>query len=171
MDNPIIIIDPEIQGGDPTIKGHGIRTAVVYDLWLGEKKQIKPVCEWFRITEEKAMAAIKYEEELIKEKEKQVKYQYRKKPVVIEAFQMTRERRSNNSEWPNWLNQAWQKDWSQEGSLTCVDFPHSDGTDKLLIRTLEGPLLVDWDDWIIQGVAGEIYPCEPDIFDATYEKE
>jgi len=62
MDNPIIIIDPEIQGGDPTIKGHGIRTAVVYDLWLGEKKQIKPVCEWFNITEEEAIAAIDYEE-------------------------------------------------------------------------------------------------------------
>ena len=24
-------------------------------------------------------------------------------------------------------------------------------------------------DWIIQGVKGEIYPCKPDIFEATYE--
>jgi len=61
MDNHLIVIDPGIQGGDPTIVGHGIRTAVVYDLWLGEKRQIKPVCEWFRITEEEAMAAIEYE--------------------------------------------------------------------------------------------------------------
>jgi hypothetical protein len=24
-------------------------------------------------------------------------------------------------------------------------------------------------DWIIQGVKGELYPCKPDIFEATYE--
>jgi hypothetical protein len=24
-------------------------------------------------------------------------------------------------------------------------------------------------DWIIKGVKGELYPCKPDIFDATYE--
>lgn len=24
-------------------------------------------------------------------------------------------------------------------------------------------------DWIIRGVKGEVYPCKPDIFDATYE--
>ena len=24
-------------------------------------------------------------------------------------------------------------------------------------------------DWIIKGVAGEFYPCKPDIFAATYE--
>ena len=27
------------------------------------------------------------------------------------------------------------------------------------------------DDWIIRGVAGEFYPCKPDIFDATYDIE
>jgi len=25
-------------------------------------------------------------------------------------------------------------------------------------------------DWIIRGVKGELYPCKPDIFEATYEK-
>ena len=24
-------------------------------------------------------------------------------------------------------------------------------------------------DWIIQGVHGELYPCKPDIFEKTYE--
>lgn len=24
-------------------------------------------------------------------------------------------------------------------------------------------------DWIIKGIAGEFYPCKPDIFEATYE--
>jgi hypothetical protein len=25
-------------------------------------------------------------------------------------------------------------------------------------------------DWIIRGVKGEIYPCKPDIFAATYDE-
>jgi len=27
----------------------------------------------------------------------------------------------------------------------------------------------DIGDWIIRGVKGELYPCKPDIFEATYE--
>lgn len=25
-------------------------------------------------------------------------------------------------------------------------------------------------DWVIKGVAGELYPCKPDIFEATYDR-
>ena len=95
---------------------------------------------------------------------------YRKKPVVIEAFQMTRERRQDNSEWPQWLHEAWEKDNDQIGSLHPVNYPYSDGTDRLEITTLEGNQLVNWDDYIIKGVQDEIYPCKPEIFEKTYEK-
>ncbi len=91
---------------------------------------------------------------------------YRKKPVVIEAFQMTKERRFDNSEWPNWLNQA----WNTEGEGCLAIDPDDPKKEKLFIGTLEGVLSVDWNDWIIQGVKGEIYPCKPDIFEATYEE-
>ncbi len=37
------------------------------------------------------------------------------------------------------------------------------------IKTLEGDMRADMDDWIIRGVMGELYPCKPDIFAATYE--
>lgn len=94
---------------------------------------------------------------------------YRKKPVVIEAFQMTEQRRRDNSEWPQWLNQAWQLDSSTPGSVSPIDYPYYKGNDKLVIRTIEGAMTVDWNDWIIQGVKGELYPCKPDIFAATYE--
>lgn len=94
---------------------------------------------------------------------------YRKKPVEIEAFQMTRERRADNRDWPNWLNKAWNDQWPEPGTVSCEDFPNSDGTDRLVIATLEGPLAVGWNDWIIRGVMGELYPCKPDIFAATYE--
>lgn len=37
------------------------------------------------------------------------------------------------------------------------------------IDTLEGGHIVCPGDWVITGVAGEHYPCKPDIFEATYE--
>lgn len=37
------------------------------------------------------------------------------------------------------------------------------------IETLEGVMRVTPGDWIITGIAGEHYPCKPDIFAATYE--
>ncbi len=40
---------------------------------------------------------------------------------------------------------------------------------KLTIETLEGTHMANPGDWIIKGVAGEFYPCKPEIFDQTYE--
>jgi hypothetical protein len=96
-------------------------------------------------------------------------YRFRKKPVVIEAFQMTLERRADNADWPQWLHQAWKTPSDQPGSICSADFPNLNGTAKLQVRTLEGIMTVDWGDWIIRGVKGELYPCKPDIFAATYE--
>ena len=97
---------------------------------------------------------------------------YRKKPVVIEAFQMTKERRWDNSEWPEWLNQAWQRGPGEGGLWPTPEKESSSGknsAEELYCGTLEGVGFVDAGDWIIQGVKGEIYPCESDIFEATYE--
>jgi hypothetical protein len=94
--------------------------------------------------------------------------QFRKKPVVIQAFQMTEARRVDNSDWPNWLNEAWQKERGLEGSVYPTKEGAGDGT--LSCGTLEGQHLISWGDWIIQGVKGELYPCKPDIFAATYSK-
>jgi len=87
---------------------------------------------------------------------------YRKKPVVIEAFQMTAARRASNEEWPNWLHAAWDTPIEEPGSLYLA-------ASALCISTLEGAHTVSVDDWIIQGVQGELYPCKPDIFEQTYE--
>ena len=40
---------------------------------------------------------------------------------------------------------------------------------QLCVGTLEGTMRADKGDWIIKGVKGEIYPCKPDIFAATYD--
>lgn len=104
--------------------------------------------------------------------------QYRKKPVVIEATQWFK-----NGDHP-------QDRWSDEGVLpegaegNVVRYfrtPAIDGNkicDKCnksmqehgWIDTLEGGHIVCHGDWIITGVAGEHYPCKPEIFEATYDK-
>ena len=90
---------------------------------------------------------------------------FRKKPVVIEAFQMTHERLENNSDWPHWLRTAWYRTVGEEGAFWCSPKDPR----RLFISTLEGPLTVRPGDWIIRGVAGEIYPCKPHVFEATYD--
>ncbi len=96
---------------------------------------------------------------------------YRRKPVVIEAFQMTKARRLDNSEWPEWLNQAWQKRVIERGSLFCS----ADGcleTDKctpLFLQTPQGTRKIFWDDWIIREHTGELCACSPRIFKAANE--
>lgn len=93
---------------------------------------------------------------------------FKKKPVVIEAFQMTEEHRwDKNSEWPEWLREAWNGDPGEAGSV----WPDANtGGKTLMCGTLEGVYCIDQGDWIIQGIKGEIYPCKPDIFEATYDK-
>jgi len=96
---------------------------------------------------------------------------YRKTPVVIEAFQMTHARRLDYSDWPNWLCLAWQMDVIETGAVFCAPDGCVEGEEAtpLFIQTLEGTMRVAWDDWIIQGVEGELYACKPDIFAKTYE--
>lgn len=80
---------------------------------------------------------------------------FRKKPVVIEAIR-----------WTGDLAGAGEVfDFAQETG-GVVGFQGA----NLQIFTLEGPMLASPGDWIIRGVKGELYPCKPDIFAATYEE-
>lgn len=84
---------------------------------------------------------------------------YRKKPVVIEAFQLPAV-----DDW----NIAPFMDWAEEQGL----HNYTSGRDEsIVIETLEGSMQADPGDWIIKGVAGEFYPCKPEIFEQTYEQE
>jgi hypothetical protein len=98
---------------------------------------------------------------------------YRKKPVVIEAFQLTMDTRWSNMDWPEWMHKAWNYESTEEGALFCkIGVPGDEtNTNELYIQTLEGEMTVQIGDFIIQGVKGELYPCKPDIFEATYDKE
>jgi hypothetical protein len=87
---------------------------------------------------------------------------YRKKPVVIEAMQFLGPVGIIAD-----LDQAVAFDgWivANQGDVACRY-----RGDKLIIPTLEGEMEASPGDWIIKGVKGELYPCKPDIFEATYE--
>lgn len=83
---------------------------------------------------------------------------YRKKPVVIEAWQFTKENFTNGT--PKEFRNENITLWSQYGGKII------EGE----IKTLEGVMVVSENDWIIKGVNGEFYPCKPDIFEKTYEE-
>lgn len=89
---------------------------------------------------------------------------FRKKPVEIEAVEYRGQIDDKPSfmEHPAWLIEAEAKEPGEEGAI------YTFGSD-LIICTLEGDHTARRGDWIIRGVAGELYPCKPAIFAATYE--
>jgi len=52
----------------------------------------------------------------------------------------------------------------EAGNILFANHPQ-----RIEIKTLEGWMIGNIDDWIIRGVKGELYPCKPDIFEATYD--
>lgn len=85
---------------------------------------------------------------------------YKKKPVIIDAFQ-----------WTGGPEQEDDPEWILNAINIGAAWFENPGTDnvKLMIRTLEGIHEATVGDYIIRGIKGEIYPCKPDIFLATYE--
>lgn len=83
---------------------------------------------------------------------------YRKKPVVIEARQIDTMDYDDMCAIVAWCGGR-AIDWSDE-----------DDFQVMAIDTPEGTMTAGPGDWIIRGVAGEFYPCKPDIFAATYEE-
>ena len=86
--------------------------------------------------------------------------QYRKKPIVIDAFKL------GHDFMPDWFL---DKKATNEITTHNVDERPRGGPDFALIKTLEGQMRAENGDYIIRGVKGEVYPCKPDIFEATYE--
>lgn len=85
---------------------------------------------------------------------------YRKKPVVIEAFQYDGDFMNQNGEYyvPQWAVEA------HENGTLFFEGP------TLKVKTLEGVMVAEVNDYIIKGIKGELYFCKPDIFEATYER-
>lgn len=84
---------------------------------------------------------------------------FRKKPVVIEAFQLPARGDFDLAAFEAWADASGFSEfkWTSERDET------------LAIETMEGVMTAQPGDWIIRGIKDEFYPCKPDIFDATYE--
>lgn len=100
---------------------------------------------------------------------------YRKKPIVVEAFKWTGGQ--DQTEDPEWIVECLKsgranvcKETESEEYYDGNAKPVSHVVDVWLeIETLEGTMRADQGDYIIKGIKGEIYPCKPDIFEASYE--
>lgn len=90
--------------------------------------------------------------------------QFRKKPVVIEAFQLTYEVAKGESPVPEWAVEA-----SKKGILKISVTDKIHGSQFAEVETLEGKMIANANDWIIQGINKEIYPCKPEIFEKIYD--
>ena len=82
---------------------------------------------------------------------------FRKKPVEIEAVKFTRSNFDEIKSFTNGTAHSLNIERRMDGKCTCI------------IPTLEGQHIATENDFIIKGVHGEFYPCNPDIFDKTYE--
>lgn len=81
--------------------------------------------------------------------------------MVIEAFKWTGG--LDQEEDPVWIVEAIKKGdvWFKNIGTPSV---------QCCVKTLEGTMTASIGDYVIRGVKGEIYPCKPDIFEATYEQ-
>ena len=86
---------------------------------------------------------------------------YRKKPIIVEAFQI--DERTENA----------IRIWSQGNVYASPVLERTEESPSGVywqINTLEGVMTAVPGDYIIKGVKGEFYPCKSDIFEMTYDE-
>lgn len=96
---------------------------------------------------------------------------YRKKPVEIEAIQLTENNILeciefiNGTKVINLCNRIFSDKFEDYEEIILKE--------GLRLKTLESDnetQIVSMGDYIIKGVKGEFYPCKPDIFKLTYDE-
>lgn len=94
---------------------------------------------------------------------------YTKKPVTIEAVQFDGEPGTATAI-IEWISAG-----RGTATLTC-DYLDDDqkcpGAERhhISVRTLEGDMKASPGWWIIRGLVGEFYPCDPDVFARSYDE-
>lgn len=80
----------------------------------------------------------------------------RKKPVVVEVVQLKMLSARSYRKCKEFVGEVWVDHNNMPNGLPGIE-------------TLEGTMEISDGDYIIKGVQGEFYPCNPDIFHETYE--
>lgn len=84
---------------------------------------------------------------------------YKRKSIVIDAIEVkTISGARDTSEIPPWVAGVIM------GGMIKPCEQH-----LFIIKTLEGDVYADSGDYIVRGTRGELYLCEPDIFEQIYE--
>jgi len=87
---------------------------------------------------------------------------FRKKPVAVEAMQWTGNNTGIVMEW------AGERRNPDTGELELTFVPLAYLRPKLWVAANSAWVEVEPDEWFIRDARG-VYPCKPDIFEATYE--
>ena len=85
-----------------------------------------------------------------------------KKPIIVEAFEVTKEFISQFSKLTIVGNI--NKNETMIGYVNNLEVKN----EQLIVKTLEGDMKCNIGDFVIKGVRGEFYPCRRDIFLETY---
>ena len=87
----------------------------------------------------------------------------RKRAIEVEAVRWPGpDEPSDEGTYPRWF-----QDLIRESRVVnLIDW----STGSIMIPTAEGVMECRIGDYVIQGVAGELYPCKPEIFEATYDR-
>jgi hypothetical protein len=83
--------------------------------------------------------------------ERMLELKFKKKPVVIDAIHFTGDNADEILAWAG-------------------DRVRLTPNKEIVIHTFEGPMFAPTGWWIIKGVKGEFYGCDPDIFKMSYER-
>ena len=93
-----------------------------------------------------------------------MEYKMRSDKTVL-AYQMTEKSWGNPSVWPSWLYSRFYV------------YPRNDSTPKTflfgrsfpIISSIDGDHKLDFGDYIVQGLNGELYRSKKDVFESLYE--
>jgi hypothetical protein len=83
---------------------------------------------------------------------------YITKPLVIEAFKYDGDLIDRDGKYyvPKWAIEA-----HKDNDLFYIE-------GALIVCTLKGMITANVGDYIVKGIQGELYPCDPEIFEETY---
>lgn len=88
---------------------------------------------------------------------------YRKRPLVVEAIQLTFENQQPAIAFIDNLTISVRRFGTSASDLRVeFSFRNIGSKDRLTVEN---------GDWIVKGVAGEFYPVKPEVFEATYDLE
>ena len=82
--------------------------------------------------------------------------QYRKKPLTVEVFQMSR------NIWSKWFVDA------LNNGTVFLDNPKE--PKQAFVKTYKGNLPIGENDYVVYETTGDIFPYKPELFEQLYEE-